>query len=137
MILRFFGMYSPFENLRIAMYRKAGIKIGRVRQFGRNIYLDVVDNGSITICDGVVMHGYNYILSHSFMLDGIRDNEGYSPVTIKKGARISIGVTILRGVTIGENAVIGAGALVTRNIPDNCIAYGIPAKPVSYHSPPK
>jgi hypothetical protein len=30
-LLRFFGMYAPFESLRIAMYRKAGIKIGKVR----------------------------------------------------------------------------------------------------------
>jgi acetyltransferase-like isoleucine patch superfamily enzyme len=128
-------MNAPFQSLRIAAYRKAGVKIGKVLVFGSNIFLDLPDESGITICDNVVMHGYVQILAHSFMLEGIRDTEGFSPVVIKKGARISIGVTILRGVTIGENTVIGANALVTRSIPDNCVAFGTPAKPVSFHKP--
>lgn len=34
---------------------------------------------------------------------------------------------ILKGVHIGENAVIAAGAVVTKDVPDNCIAMGVPA----------
>jgi acetyltransferase-like isoleucine patch superfamily enzyme len=126
-------MYAPFESLRIAMYRKAGIRIGKVKYFGSNIYLDTVDYSSITIGDDVVLAGYDHILSHSFVLNGLKETEGYSPVVIKKGARISADVTILRGVTIGENAVIGAGAVVTRDIPANCVAVGVPAKPIHFH----
>lgn len=37
-------------------------------------------------------------------------------------------VTILPGVTIGNNVVIAAGAVVTKDIPDNCVAGGIPAR---------
>lgn len=37
-------------------------------------------------------------------------------------------VTILPGVTIGNNVVIAAGAVVTKDIPDNCVAGGVPAK---------
>ena len=37
-------------------------------------------------------------------------------------------VTILPGVTIGNNVVIAAGAVVTKDVPDNCIAGGVPAK---------
>lgn len=36
--------------------------------------------------------------------------------------------TILPGVTIGNNVVIAAGAVVTKDIPDNCVAGGVPAK---------
>lgn len=36
--------------------------------------------------------------------------------------------TILPGVTIGNNVIIAAGAVVTKDIPDNCIAAGVPAK---------
>lgn len=136
-LLRFFGMHAPFESLRIAMYRKAGIRIGKVRYFGGEIFLDVVENSSITIGDDVLLAGYDHILSHSFVLYGLKETEGYSPVVIKKGARISFDVTILRGVTIGENAVIGAGAVVTRDIPDNCVAVGVPAKPIHFHKPTK
>ena len=49
-------------------------------------------------------------------------------VTISDGVWIGSGAIINPGVTIGENSVIGAGAVVTRNIPPNCVAVGIPAK---------
>ena len=39
-------------------------------------------------------------------------------------------VTILPGITIGNNVVIGAGAVVTKDIPDNSLALGVPAKVV-------
>lgn len=41
-------------------------------------------------------------------------------------------VTILPGVTIGENAVVGAGAVVTRDVPDNAVVVGNPAKVIRY-----
>ena len=40
-------------------------------------------------------------------------------------------MTILPGVTIGNNVVIGAGAVVTKDIPDNSLALGVPAKVTS------
>ena len=39
-------------------------------------------------------------------------------------------VTVLPGVTIGNNVVVGAGAVVTKDIPDNSLALGVPAKVV-------
>lgn len=50
------------------------------------------------------------------------------PVIIKNNVWIGANVTILPGVTIGENSVIGAGAVVTKDIPCNCVAVGSPAK---------
>ncbi len=47
---------------------------------------------------------------------------------IKKNASIGAGSVILGGVTIGENAMIGAGSLVTKDIPDNELWFGSPAK---------
>jgi len=130
-ILRFLGMYAPFENIRIAMYRKAGIRIGQVVQFGSNNWLDINFRNMITIEDDVLLAGSDHILSHSFLTHGIT-NEGYSPVIIKKGARIGARVLILAGVTIGEGSVIGAGAVVVKDIPAYCVAVGIPAKPIRY-----
>ena len=49
-------------------------------------------------------------------------------VIIKKNAWLGEGVAVMPGVTIGENSVIGANAVVTKDIPDNSIAVGIPAK---------
>lgn len=50
------------------------------------------------------------------------------PVTIKDNVFIGTSCITLKGVTIGENSVIGAGSVVTRNIPDNEIWAGNPAK---------
>jgi len=47
---------------------------------------------------------------------------------IKKGASIGSGVTILANTSIGENAIVGAGSVVTKDVPPNAIAVGIPAK---------
>ncbi len=47
---------------------------------------------------------------------------------VKRGASVGSSSTILCGVTIGENSIIGAGAVVTKDIPPNCIAAGVPAR---------
>ena len=44
------------------------------------------------------------------------------------------GVIVLGGVRIGKGAVIGAGAVVTKNIPDGAIAFGVPARVVRMRS---
>lgn len=51
-----------------------------------------------------------------------------APILIKEGAFIEACSIILKGVTIGRNSVIGAGAVVTKNVPDNEIWAGNPAK---------
>lgn len=53
--------------------------------------------------------------------------EGYR---IKRGSRIAIGVLVLPAVTIGEECLIGVGTVITKDIPDYSIAYGIPARVV-------
>jgi galactoside O-acetyltransferase len=72
----------------------------------------------------------------------IMDNDGHNPNPNERnsnsiptseviiGSNVFIGdnVTILKGVTIGANSVIGSGSIVTKNIPENTIAAGVPAK---------
>jgi acetyltransferase-like isoleucine patch superfamily enzyme len=47
---------------------------------------------------------------------------------VRKGASVGSGATILCGVTIGERAIVGAGAVVTKDVPDDAIVAGIPAR---------
>jgi UDP-2-acetamido-3-amino-2,3-dideoxy-glucuronate N-acetyltransferase len=47
---------------------------------------------------------------------------------VKKGASIGTSVTILCGVTIGENAIVGAGSVVTKDVPENAVVAGNPAR---------
>ena len=50
------------------------------------------------------------------------------PTTVKRGASIGSGSTILAGITIGENAIVGAGSVVTKDVPPNVIVAGNPAR---------
>lgn len=52
----------------------------------------------------------------------------YPQTLIKKGASVGANATILPGITIGYNSIIGAGSVVTKDIPDNVIVAGNPAK---------
>ena len=52
------------------------------------------------------------------------------PVRIEENVWIGAGAIILPGVTIGKNSVIGAGSVVTRDIPENVVAMGVPCRVV-------
>jgi acetyltransferase-like isoleucine patch superfamily enzyme len=47
---------------------------------------------------------------------------------VKRGASIGSGVVILCGVTIGEGAMVGAGAVITNDVPDYGLVYGVPGR---------
>jgi UDP-2-acetamido-3-amino-2,3-dideoxy-glucuronate N-acetyltransferase len=97
------------------------------------------------ICEGVhiadncfIGHGVmftNDLFPRSVNEDGSQQTEAdwkLIETFVKKGASIGSNATILCGVTIGENALIGAGAMVTKNVPDNAIVAGNPAKIIKY-----
>ena len=50
------------------------------------------------------------------------------PIFIGDCAWIGANATILTGVTIGKNSVVAAGAVVTKDVPDNCLVGGVPVK---------
>ena len=110
-----------------------------------NINCTFVDNSKITIGNHVLIASnvQLYTASHptapkerlicDWQEKGCAWFSTYSePITITDGAWLGGGVIVLPGVTIGENAVIGAGSVVTRSIPDNCVAVGNPCKPIRY-----
>jgi acetyltransferase-like isoleucine patch superfamily enzyme len=55
---------------------------------------------------------------------------------VKRGSSIGSGSTILSNITIGENALVGAGSTVTRDVPDNAIVAGNPARILRYIESP-
>jgi acetyltransferase-like isoleucine patch superfamily enzyme len=54
--------------------------------------------------------------------------EANASVAIGDNVWLSVNVTVLKGVTIGEGTLVGAGSIVTKSLPPNCIAAGVPAK---------
>lgn len=54
-------------------------------------------------------------------------------VVIEEGVYCGTGVKIINQTSIGENTTVGAGAVVTKPLPANCTAVGMPAKPIKFH----
>lgn len=100
---------------------------------GKNVFVNhactFMDRGGITIEDDVLIGPKVNLITTNHPLNPNERRATIShPIVIKKGAWIGVGVTILPGVTIGENSIVAAGAVVSKNVPDNCIVGGIPAK---------
>jgi len=79
---------------------------------------------------GVVIEESVQIGSHCsiYSVSTVDDTRG--KVHLKKNCKIGTHSTILPGVTVGENSIVGAHSLVINDIPDNVIAFGVPAKVV-------
>ncbi len=96
-----------------------------------NFNLTIVDDGECHI-GNYVMFAPNVVISTTGhpIHPSFRDKGAQFslPVTIGDHVWIGSNVTIMPGVTIGENSVIGAGSVVTKDIPANVVACGVPCK---------
>ena len=108
---------------------------------GKNIFVgkNFLANYNVTILDIAPVHIGDYVMigpntlistvNHPITPLGRRKHLGIAkPVTIGNDVWIGGNVTILPGVTIGNNVVIAAGAVVTKDVPDNSLVGGVPAK---------
>ena len=117
-----FGLFPPF-------YTDCGKNI----HIGSRVFINsgckFQDQGGIYIGDGALI-GHNTTLAtlNHGMLPEERGDLIPKPIHIGKNVWIGSNCTILPGVTVGDNAVIGAGSVVTKDIPENMVAVGSPAK---------
>jgi len=81
----------------------------------------------VTLEDGVFV-GANVTFTNDRYPHARNANWKVVPTTVKRGASIGAGSTILCGVTIGENAMIGAGSVVTKDVPAGHVWVGNPAR---------
>lgn len=100
---------------------------------GKNVFINhgcsFLDLGGITIEDDVLIGPQVNIITENHPVDPkLRKSLDLKSVTIKRNAWIGANATILPGVTIGENSIVAAGAVVTKDVPDNTIVGGVPAK---------
>ena len=130
------------------------ITIGGKAHFYRDIHLETRQQGEIRLGEGVVISSGTHVVSFFGVHIGdkvmigefcsIRDanhrmgtgtdyrESGYQgrPIRIGRNAWLGRGVCVLPGVEIGANSIIGANSVVTKSIPDNCLAVGAPARVV-------
>lgn len=115
------------------VFTPLNINYGRHTTIGKNVFINfdcvLLDLGGITIEDNVLIAPKVSLLSEGHpVTPGTRATLTTGHIHIKKNAWIGGGATIMQGVTIGENAIVAAGAVVSKDVPDNTIVGGIPAK---------
>ena len=111
-----------------------GVRVGRNCKISSHTF----------ICEGVTVedevfigHGVNFIndkYPRATVPGGALQTEAdwkVEPTTVRRGASIGTGATILGGIVINEHAIIGAGAVVTRDVPAKAVVAGSPARVLS------
>jgi acetyltransferase-like isoleucine patch superfamily enzyme len=133
---------SQFINLygsEVGDHTKIGafVEIQKNAKVGKNCKI----SSHSFVCEGVTIednvfvgHGVTFIndaYPRATTSEGELQSEKdwkVEPTLVKKGASIGSGATILSNLVIGENALVGAGSVVTRDVPDNAIVAGNPAR---------
>ncbi|MBQ6360379.1 MAG: sugar O-acetyltransferase [Lachnospiraceae bacterium] len=136
----------PHAGENLFIYGPMIFDYGEYTSFGDNVFINFnftcIDCAPVTIGNDVFfgpnvsiltpVHPMRYQERNMFRNDegNISDLEYARPISIGDNCWIAGNVTICGGVTIGNGCVIGAGSVVTRDIPDNTFAAGVPCRPV-------
>lgn len=115
------------------------VEIQKNVQIGNNVKVE----SHTFICEGVTIEdkvfvGHNVVFTND-KYPRATNREGKNQAEedwalhktlVKTGASIGSSATILPGLTIGKNSIVGAGSVVTKDVPDNTVVAGVPAKKI-------
>jgi maltose O-acetyltransferase len=122
---------SPFRllgKLKLVVYKRKGLTVGNEVYLDRTAFIDFSCPWLISIGDQCTISRYVTILAHDNSTVGKLGYSKIQNVTIGNRTYIGAQAVIMPGVTIGNDVIIGAGSIVTRNIPNNSVAVGNPAR---------
>ena len=105
-----------------------GVKLGNLVKVQNNVsvYTGVICEDGVFLCPSCVFT--NVFNPRAF----IERKEEYRTTLLKRGSSVGANSTIVCGHTIGEFAFVGAGSVVTKDVPDYALVYGVPAKIMGY-----
>lgn len=154
-----FGIHLPCtyrsgnESSTLEMYENSRFVVNGNVSIGSGVFFFVLPNATLEIGDNVLISSLSNVICGKNIKIGDRcliswgveildtdghkiDRDGFEmskPITICDHVWIGSRATILKGVTIGSNSIVASGAIVTRNVPENCIVAGSPARVIREH----
>lgn len=126
------GYKTPcFIHSSVIMHSSVAIGEGVYILLGAKIMpYTVIDDYVMVSMNALIAH-HNHLKKGTFISTGV--NFGAS-ITAHENAYIGIGATIMTGIhNLGKDCVVGAGAVVIRDVPDNAVVAGVPAKIIKYN----
>ena len=122
-----------FIGRNVTIQAKVGsITIGKSTNIGQNSLI-IAQGGvqigeMVNIAGGVSISGGAYKVERDANSDREHSKFTYGPIRIDKKCRLGMEVMVLDGVHIGEGTIVGAKSLVTQDLPEYCVAAGIPSE---------
>ena len=119
--------YPEIEDGKITKYNWV---VQNIEGFDLGFETDIGAFSYINALHGVEIKDNVQIGSHCSIYSVSTIDDSHGKVVLKQNCRIGSHSTILPGISVGENSIIGAHSLVNKDIPDNVVAFGVPAKVV-------
>ena len=119
--------YPEIEDGKLTKYNWV---VQNIEGFNLGFETDIGAFSYINALHGVEIKDNVQIGSHCSIYSVSTIDDSHGKVVLKQNCRIGSHSTILPGISVGENSIIGAHSLVNKDIPDNVVAFGVPAKVV-------
>ena len=110
-----------------AISPSATIGVGSVVMAGAVLSADVRVGDNVVVYSGTLIEHDTVVDNHVHMSPGVHLAGG---VHIGEGAFIGIGASIIHGIRVGRWTTVGAGTVVLKDLPENIVAVGVPARPL-------
>jgi len=119
----------PLHSLKIFLYRRLGVKIGKGVWISPGVMLDPIYPSLIELEDDCLLGIGCRLFTHEYTVTNFRIGR----IRIGKGSVIGAYATVRSGVTIGSKVTVGFNSYVNRNVPDGATVGGVPARILKGH----